>query len=76
MTDVEDFALSSATGLKTVTLDVDKASDPALTATAKAPAAYAGAVTGYTGPTPDLSFASMSSLTSVTLTGFYDSLSL
>jgi filamentous hemagglutinin len=74
MTDVEDFAFSSATGLKTVTLDVDKASDPALTATAKAPAAYAGAVTGYTGPTPDLSFASMSSLTSVTLTGFYDSL--
>ncbi|MDA7602836.1 hypothetical protein N8706_02115, partial [Flavobacteriaceae bacterium] len=75
MTDVEDFAFSSATGLKTVTLDVDKASDPALTATQKAPSAYAGAVTGYTGPTPDLSFASMSSLTSVTLTGFYDSLS-
>ena len=74
MTDVEDFAFSSATGLKTVTLDVDKASDPALTATQLAPAAYAGAVTGYTGPTPDLSFSSMSSLTSVTLTGFYDSL--
>jgi hypothetical protein len=47
MTDVEDFALSSATGLKTVTLDVDKATDPALTATQKAPSAYAGAVTGY-----------------------------
>ena len=75
MTDVEDFAFSSATGLKTVTLDVDKASDPALTATQKAPSAYAGAVTGYTAPTPDLSFASMSSLTSVTLTGFYNSLS-
>ena len=74
MTDVEDFAFSSATGLKTVTLDVDKATDPALTATQLAPAAYAGAVTGYTGPTPDLSFSSMSSLTSVTLTGFYDSL--
>ena len=74
MTDVEDFAFSSATGLKTVTLDVDKASDPALTATQKAPSAYAGAVTGYTGPTPDLDFSSMSSLTSVTLTGFYDSL--
>jgi outer membrane murein-binding lipoprotein Lpp len=74
MTDVEDFAFNSATGLKTVTLDVDKASDPALTATAKAPSAYAGAVTGYTAPTPDLSFSSMSSLTSVTLTGFYDSL--
>jgi hypothetical protein len=75
MTDVEDFALSSATGLKSVTLDVDKASDPALTATQKAPSAYAGAVTGYTGPTPDLSFTGMSSLTTVTLTGFYDSLS-
>ena len=75
MTDVEDFAFSSATGLKPVTLDVDKASDPALTATQKAPSAYAGSVTGYTAPTPDLSFASMSSLTSVTLTGFYNSLS-
>ena len=75
MTDVEDFAFSSATALKTVTLDVDKASDPALTATQKAPSAYGGAVTGYTAPTPGLSFASMSSLTSVTLTGFYDSLS-
>ena len=32
-------------------------------------------MTGYTAPTPDLSFASMSSLTSVTLTGFYNSLS-
>jgi hypothetical protein len=74
MTDVEDFAFSSATGLKTVTLDVDKATDPALTATQKAPSAYAGAVTGYTGPTPDLDFSSMSSLTSVTLTGFYDSI--
>jgi hypothetical protein len=75
MTDVEDFAFSSATGLKTVTLDVDKASDPALTATQKAPSAYGGAVSGYTSPTPSLSFASMSSLTSVTLTGFYDALS-
>jgi len=75
MTDVEDFAFSSATALKTVTLDVDKASDPALTATQKAPSAYGAAVTGYTSPTPGLSFASMSSLTSVTLTGFYDSLS-
>jgi hypothetical protein len=75
MTDVEDFAFSSATALKTVTLDVDKASDPALTNTQKAPSAYGGSVTGYTSPTPGLSFASMSSLTSVTLTGFYDSLS-
>jgi hypothetical protein len=75
MTDVEDFAFSSATGLKTVTLDVDKASDPALTATQKAPSAYGGAVTAYTSPTPSLSFASMTNLTSVTLTGFYDALS-
>ena len=75
MTDVEDFAFSSATALKTVTLDVDKASDPALTATQKAPSAYGAAVSGYTSPTPSLSFASMTNLTSVTLTGFYDALS-
>ena len=75
MTDVEDFAFSSATGLKTVTLDVDKASDPALTATVKAPSAYGAAVSSYTSPTPSLAFASMTNLTSVTLTGFYDSVS-
>jgi hypothetical protein len=75
MTDVEDFALSSATALKTVTLDVDKASDPALTATQKAPSAYGAAVTGYTSPTPALSFTGMANLTSVTLTGFYKSVS-
>jgi hypothetical protein len=75
MTDVEDFAFSSATALKTVTLDVDKASDPALTATQTAPSAYGAAVTGYTSPTPALAFASMANLTSVTLTGFYQSLS-
>ena len=76
ITDAEDFTLNSATGLKTVTLDVDKASDPALTATQKAPAAYgAQPSAGYTNGTPALSFASMSNLTSVTLTGFYKSLS-
>ncbi len=74
MTDVEDFAFSSATALKTVTLDVDKASDPALTATQKAPSAYGGSVTSYTSPTPALTFSSMANLTSVTLTGFYDAL--
>jgi hypothetical protein len=75
MTDVEDFAFSSATGLKTVTLDVDKASDPALTAAVKAPSAYgANPTAGYTAGTPALSFASMANLTSVTLTGFYQSL--
>jgi len=74
ITDAEDFTLSSATGLKTVTLDVDKASDPALTATQKAPTAYGAQPTaGYTNGTPALSFASMSNLTSVTLTGFYKS---
>ncbi|MDB2366555.1 hypothetical protein N9V49_03515 [Flavobacteriaceae bacterium] len=74
ITDAEDFTLSSATGLKTVTLDVDKASDPALTATQKAPSAYGAQPTaGYTNGTPALSFASMSNLTSVTLTGFYKS---
>ena len=76
MTDVEDFAFSSATALKTVTLDVDKASDPALTAAQKAPSAYGKNPTaGYTAGTPALAFASMTSLTSVTLTGFYDSVS-
>ena len=75
MTDVEDFAFSSATALKTVTLDVDQASDPALTATQKAPSAYGAAVTSYTAATPSLAFASMTSLTSVTMTGFYDSVS-
>jgi hypothetical protein len=74
MTDVEDFAFNLATGLKTVTLDVDKASDPALSATEKAPSAYGAAVSGYTSPTPDLTFSSMTGLTSVTLTGFYDEL--
>jgi len=74
MTDVEDFAFSSATALKTVTLDVDKASDPALTATQKAPSAYGAAVTSYTSPTPALTFSSMANLTSVTLTGYYDAL--
>jgi ribosomal protein L31 len=74
MTDVEDFAFSSATALKTVTLDVDKASDPALTATQKAPSAYGGSVTSYTSPTPALTFSGMANLTSVTLTGFYDAL--
>ena len=74
MTDVEDFAFSSATGLKTVTLDVDKASDPALTATQKAPSAYGGSVTAYTSPTPSLTFSGMANLTDVTLTGFYDAL--
>jgi hypothetical protein len=74
MTDVEDFAFSSATALKTVTLDVDQASDPALTATQKAPSAYGAAVTAYTSPTPALTFSSMTNLTSVTLTGFYDAL--
>jgi len=74
MTDVEDFAFSSATALKTVTLDVDKASDPALTATQKAPSAYGGSVTAYTSPTPSLTFSGMANLTDVTLTGFYDAL--
>jgi len=74
MTDVEDFAFSSATALKTVTLDVDKASDPALTATQKAPSAYGAAVTSYTAATPALTFSGMANLTSVTLTGFYQSL--
>jgi len=74
MTDVEDFAFSSATALKTVTLDVDKASDPALTATQKAPSAYGAAVTAYTSPTPALTFSGMANLTSVTLTGYYDAL--
>ena len=74
MTDVEDFAFNSATALKTVTLDVDKASDPALTATQKAPSAYGGSVTAYTSPTPSLTFSGMANLTDVTLTGFYDAL--
>jgi hypothetical protein len=76
ITDAEDFTLNGATALKTVTLDVDKASDPALTATQKAPTAYGAQPTaGYTNGTPVLSFASMSNLTSVTLTGFYKSVS-
>ena len=76
ITDAEDFTLNGATALKTVTLDVDKASDPALTATQKAPTAFGAQPTaGYTNGTPALSFASMSNLTSVTLTGFYKSVS-
>ena len=76
ITDAEDFTLNGATALKTVTLDVDKASDPALTATQKAPTAFGAQPTaGYTNGTPALSFASMSNLTSVTLTGFYTSVS-
>ena len=75
ITDAEQFVLSSATDLETVVLDVDKASDPDLSSTIKAVAAYAGSITAYTGETPDLSFASMADLVSVTLTGFYGDLS-
>jgi hypothetical protein len=73
--DAEQFVLNSATDLETVVLDVDKASDPDLSTTVKAVAAYAGSITAYTGETPDLSFASMPDLVSVTLTGFFGDLS-
>jgi len=67
--------LNGANDLETVVLDVDKLDDPDASATIKAYGGYGKLVTGYTGTTPGLSFASMSDLTSVTLTGFYGNLS-
>jgi hypothetical protein len=67
--------LNGANDLETVVLDVDKLDDPDASSTIKAYAGYGKLVTGYTGTTPGLSFASMSDLTSVTLTGFYGDLS-
>ena len=67
--------VNGANDLETVVLDVDKLDDPDASSTIKAYGAYGKAVTGYTGTTPGLSFASMADLTSVTLTGFYGDLS-
>jgi len=72
-TDVQRVALSSATALETVNIDLDLVDDADLTAALRAKYAYAGGA--RSGATPTLAFASMTNLTSVTLSGYYDDLS-
>jgi len=71
----EQFALSSATKLQTVDVEVVAASDPDLSATIKAASAYGGSIAAYVGETPALSFTGMSDLTSVKLKGLFRDLS-
>jgi protein tyrosine phosphatase (PTP) superfamily phosphohydrolase (DUF442 family) len=72
--DAEQLVFSTTSApvdLESVVIDVDKASDPDLSATVKAAAAYGGSITAYTGETPSLSFSSMPDLVSITLTGYF-----
>jgi hypothetical protein len=71
-TDTQRVALSSATSLETVSIDVDLVDDADLSSTAKAKYAYAGGA--RSGSTPSLTFSSMTNLTSVALTGTFNDL--
>ena len=71
-TDTQRVALSSATALETVSIDVDLVDDTAISTSNLAEYVYAGG--DRSGSTPSLSFSSMANLTSVALTGKFNDL--
>ncbi len=71
-TDTQRVALSSATALETVSIDIDLVDDTAISTANLAKYVYAGG--SRDGATPSLSFSSMANLTSVALTGKFNDL--